>query len=69
MNLRSMTVESYVQGLTDNKEISSTALTVKLHTYYTKHLQPVDYDKITGIINDLVEKSVICKKGDKYSSI
>jgi hypothetical protein len=64
-----MTVESYVQGLTDNKEISSTALTVKLHTYYTKHLQPVDYDKITGIINDLVEKSVICKKGDKYSSI
>lgn len=64
-----MTVESYVQELTGNKEISSTALTVKLHSYYTKHLQPVDYDKITGIINNLVEKGVMCKKGDKYSSV
>lgn len=68
MNLRSITVEDYVQSLTQ-KEISSTTLAVKLHSYYTNHLQPVDYDKITNVINDLVSKDIICKKGQNYSLV
>ncbi|CAK0760565.1 hypothetical protein CCP1ISM_90027 [Azospirillaceae bacterium] len=69
MNLRSITVENYVQSLTEEKEISSTALTLKIHSYYAKHLQPVNYDKITSVINDLVSKEIICKKGQNYSIV
>lgn len=67
MNLRSLSVESYVQGLTDQPTISSTTLTIKLHSYYTKHFQSVDYERITGVINSLVEKGIMCKNGNNYS--
>ena len=67
MNLRTMTVENYVQGLTDEPTISSTTLAVKIHSYYSKHIQPINYDKITEVINNLVEKRIICKKGNDFS--
>jgi hypothetical protein len=67
MNLKSTTVESYVQGLTQKETISSTTLAVKVHSYYAKHLQPINYDKITEVINNLVEKGIVCRNGDKYS--
>jgi hypothetical protein len=67
MNLISTSVESYIQNSTDDKMISSTTLTVKLHSYYTKHLQPINYDKITEVINSLVKKGIVCKTGNNYS--
>ncbi len=66
MNLRPMTVESYLKDSSETKEISATTLKVKLHSYYTKTFQPVNYEKISSVINELVEQGVMCKKGDKY---
>jgi hypothetical protein len=69
MNLRSITVEDYVFNIQNKDDVSPTALAVKIHSYYSKNLQPVDFEKITSVINDLVKKEIICKKGQNYSII